>query len=153
MTHPTKTRRPSSEVGGAHPASLLGVLLSTLGPEDARGVEARLALTRRQAHVAEHARRLASGPAPVGDALPEAPEALEAAAAAAPDPGVRRALARRLRSGPGADLLTGADLLAAGMSQGPEVGRLLRALRAAARAGTVRSRRGAMAWLERERAS
>ena len=48
---------------------------------------------------------------------------------------------------------TGADLLAAGVGQGPEVGRLLRALRAAARAGTVRSRRGALAWLERERAS
>ena len=30
MTHPTKTRRPSSEVGGAHPTSLLGVLLSFL---------------------------------------------------------------------------------------------------------------------------
>ncbi len=130
--------------------ALLGVLLLGLGPEQARGVAARLAFTRRQARVVEHARGLASGPTPTGR-TPEAPEATAAAAAAAPDPAVRRALARRLRATPDADLLTGADLLAAGVPEGPEVGRLLHALRAAARAGTVRSRRGALRWLARER--
>ncbi|MCI0816023.1 MAG: CCA tRNA nucleotidyltransferase [Chloroflexi bacterium] len=129
--------------------ALLGVLLCGLAPEEARSVGARLALTRRQTHVAEHARRLASEPSPTGGAPAEA---LEAAAAAAADPGVRRALTRHLRS-PGADLLSGADLLAAGVPEGPEVGRLLRALDTAARAGTIRSRRGALGWLARERAS
>lgn len=129
--------------------ALLGVLLCSLGPEEARSVGARLALTRRQARVVEHARRLASEPSPTGGTPAEA---LEAAAAAAADPVVRRALARHLRA-PGADLLTGADLLAAGVPQGREVGRLLRGLRAAARAGSVRSRRGALGWLAQERAS
>ena len=129
--------------------ALLGVLLCGLGPDEARSVEARLALRRRQARVVEHARRLASEPMPTGDTPPEA---LSAAAAAAADPGVRQALTHHLRA-PSADLLSGADLLAAGVPEGREVGRLLRGLRAAARAGNVRSRRGALGWLARESAS
>ncbi len=128
---------------------LLGVMLYGLAPAAAQSVADRLALTRRQMYIVDHARRLASEPTP-SDGTPV--DAVEAAAAAAADPGVRRGFARYLGT-PGADLLSGADVLAAGVPEGLEVGRLLRALRSAARAGAVRSRRGALGWLARESSS
>ena len=135
--------------------ALLGVLLFGLTPDAARSVAQRLGFTQRQTRVAEGARLLASArlPEEIVRAVNAAPtEAVEAAAVASADPVMRRALTRHLRA-PGADLLTGADLLAVGVPEGPEVGRLLHGLRAAARARTVRSRRGALGWLAKERAS
>ncbi len=135
--------------------ALLGVLAGGLTPDVARSVAGRLGFTRLQNRVADGARLLASARLPseivrAADAAP--PEAVEAAAAASPDARMRRALASHLRASRAGALLTGADLLAAGVPQGPEVGRLLRKLRAAVRERTVRPR-DALAWLARESAS
>ena len=130
--------------------ALLGVMLYGLTPDAARSVAKRLGFTRRQTRIAAGVRRLATAGDVMRAAGDASNEAVEAAAVASADPLVRRALERHRRASGAGGLLTGADLLDAGMVEGPKVGRLLRTLRVAVGEGRVRSRRGARAWLALE---
>ncbi|MEX2599646.1 MAG: hypothetical protein WD533_08330, partial [Dehalococcoidia bacterium] len=76
-------------------------------------------------------------------------EALAAAATVADDPRARRVLARYIERTEGFRMpLNGADLMALGVPEGPEMGRLLRLLRDSALDGTVRTRQSAIAFVE-----
>jgi tRNA nucleotidyltransferase (CCA-adding enzyme) len=143
--------------------ALWGAVAYAVGPRSVRPVCNRLAATRPQARVAEAAARLAEAEATLAGASPGAvdaiagglePAAVLAATVAAGDARTRRALAR-YRGRLGAELpQVGAEaLMALGIPPGPALGRALRAVRAAALDGRVRTRRGALALARRAAAT
>ena len=109
--------------------------------------------------MAEHAQRLASlgarisstrQPSQTAALVGNAPTAsIQAAAACTTDPAVRTALRRYLRAATRPVPLTGADLAALGVPQGPRMGALLDMLRDATLDGQVRSRSGAVAAIKK----
>lgn len=141
------------------PMAVLGSLVYPLSGDGVARIVERLSLTRQQSGVAEHAQRLASlgarisstrQPSQTAALVGNAPTAsIQAAAACTTDPAVRTALRRYLRAATRPVPLTGADLAALGVPQGPRMGALLDMLRDATLDGQVRSRSGAVAAIKK----
>ncbi len=126
-----------ARVRGADAAQRLGSLALALGEKGGEFLKS-LPVEHALARSESEAWRVACGKASPRTALPEETALIVAAAC----PGLPPAALRPL-------LVSSADLRAAGLEPGPELGALLEAAARAQWAGRIASRRAALAWLKR----